>query len=242
MRERRFLVTEPTHEPLIEIHGAEAHHLLHVLRLRPGDEIVLFDGRGRHFRAVITRCESSFAVVEKLGPLPPVESVLDIQLGVAIPKGDRMSLIVRMLTELGVNRLIPLVTERTLVKSPQAARDKTKRWNRVAVEACKQSARSRIPEVAEPVSFEDLLHTTLPPARILVCPAETSLPQRARPASCLVLIGPEGGWTEHEVDKAIHHGFRKLGLGPRTLRVETAAAAAASILQWEWGDFRGREE
>jgi 16S rRNA (uracil1498-N3)-methyltransferase len=238
MRERRFLVPEIARSLNIELQGDEAHHLLHVLRLRKGDEITLFDGDGRHFRAVITCCRETSVDVERREALPSNESHLDLQIAVAIPKGDKMATLIRMLTELGVHRLIPLVTERTVVGSPSSNRKRLPRWKRIAMEACKQSGRSRIPKMDEPSSFEDLLNGELPIDRLLLCPQGDDLPRAARSQSCLALVGPEGGWTRDEMERANEKGFRRFGLGRRILRTETAATATAAILQERWGDLK----
>jgi 16S rRNA (uracil1498-N3)-methyltransferase len=237
MRERRFLVPEIARTPEIEIRGDEAHHLLHVLRLGEGDEIVLFDGHGRDFRAVITRCHKESAHVRRLEPLPSPESPLEIRVAVAVPKGDKMALIIRMLTELGVHSLTPMVSERTVVHSLTAIRKKLPRWKRIAVEACKQSGRSQAPQLEEPLAFEELLEGKLPPDRLLVCPAGDPLPTSPRSETCLALIGPEGGWTRDETAQAQDKGFLTLGLGHRILRTETAAVTTAAILQEKWGDL-----
>jgi 16S rRNA (uracil1498-N3)-methyltransferase len=156
----------------------------------------------------------------------------------AVPKGDKSAIIIRMLTELGIHSLVPLVSERTVVHSLTAIRKKLPRWKRIAVEACKQSGRSRAPQLEEPVVFEELLESKLPPDRLLVCPGGDLLPKAPRSERCLALIGPEGGWTRDEMARAQKKGLRKLGLGHRILRTETAAVATAAILQERWGDLR----
>lgn len=238
MRERRFFVPHLVDPNEVEIRGPEAHHLLHVLRLGPGDQIVVFDGRGRHFRAILTSVANDHAIAQKLEELPPSESPLELTLAVSIPKGDRMGLIIRMLTELGVARVVPLITDRTVGGRAAGAKEKTERWRRIASEACKQSGRSRLPEINSPTSFSGLSGLDLPETRILVSPngerALTASPQ----SPCVALIGPEGGWSKDEAEWATSNGFRELSLGPRTLRTETAAVTVASILQWEYGDLK----
>lgn len=237
MRERRFLAPDIARAAEIEIRGEEAHHLLHVLRLREGDEIIVFDGDGRHYRAVITRCGRESADVRKLGPLPSNESPLDLWVAVAIPKGDKMAVIIRMLTELGVHRLLPLVSERSVVHSIFTSRKKLPRWKRIAVEACKQSGRSRAAQLEEPLLFGGLLEKELPSDRFLVCPGGDSLPRAPRSRSCLIVVGPEGGWTRDEMARAQQRGFGTLGLGNRILRTETAAVTTTAMVQDRWGDL-----
>ncbi len=234
MRERRFLVQDLAGGPVVRIGGDEAHHLLHVLRLRPGDEVVLFDGAGEQYRAVVTCCERETATARKLEALPLHESPLELVMAVAIPKSDKMILIVQKLTELGTDRMIPLLSQRTDVGAKARLSEKMARWRRVALEACKQSGRARLPRIEEPIRFEELLAQELPPQRLLVCPGGGGgLGNEPSPCSCIAAVGPEGGWTDGEVSAATDKGFKKIGLGPWTLRTETAAIAAAAILMWE---------
>jgi 16S rRNA (uracil1498-N3)-methyltransferase len=242
MRERRFFVPDLRGGLEVEIRGQEAHHLFHVLRLGPEDEIVVFDGQGRHFRAVITRANAKLAAARKLEELPSSESLLEITLAVAVPKGDKMTLIVRMLTELGVFRVIPLMTERTVFSSATAVTDKVERWRRIVLEACKQSGRSRMTEIESPISFPEFSKIDIPDRRFMITPTGTPTLVPLSTSPCIALIGPEGGWSNEEVEWATAKGFQKLGLGPRTLRTETAAVTVASVLQWELGDLKDRTQ
>lgn len=236
--ERRFLVPELEAASEVRISGAEAHHLLHVLRLGPGDEVILFDGRGHAVRAAVVRSERAAAVARVLEEQPSRESLLGLSLAVAVPKGDTMAAVVQKLTELGITQVIPLLSRRTLLQTARAVRKRLPRWRRIAAEACKQSGRSRIPSVEEPLTLIELLEQELPPIRLLASLRGGPLPACSPDLSCLAMIGPEGGWTEEEESAAAARGFLKLGLGPRTLRAETAAIATAAILQWAWGDLR----
>ena len=231
MRERRFLVPHLPAEGEVVITGTEAHHLLNVLRLRPDDEVVLFDGQGKEFRAVLTRCDKTTAAANLLEPVSSRESALDLTMAVAVPKLDSMARIVQKLTELGVQRIIPLLTDRTTVSAARAA-GQLIRWRRIAEEACKQSGRGRVPRLEEPTSVETLLEIEASGPRLLFTvggPAIRSLPASS---ACLAAVGPEGGWSERELASALAKGFQPVGLGPRTLRTETAALAATAILEW----------
>ena len=235
MRERRFTVPGIPSEGEVEITGNEAHHLLHVLRLKPSDEVVIFDGRGAEYRAQLTRCGNDSATARIVGRSESRESPLDMTLAVAVPKMDSMSRIVQKLTELGARRIIPIVTTRTTVTAPGAARQ-LPRWQRIAAEACKQSGRSMLPTIEAPISFHELLETDLPATRFLLTVGGPSFREQKQRTSSVVAVGPEGGWTAEEISAALARGFARVGLGPRTLRTETAALAAASVLQWLWGD------
>ncbi len=219
----------------VEISGNEAHHLLHVLRLKPADEVVIFDGRGTEYRAQLTRCGEDSATARIVGRSESRESPLHMTLAVAVPKMDSMSRIVQKLTELGAHRIIPIVTARTTVTASGAARQ-LPRWQRIAAEACKQSGRSMMPTIEAPMSFPELLEMDLPGARFLLTVGGPSLREQGQPTSSVVAVGPEGGWTAEEIAAALAKGFAPVGLGPRTLRTETAALAAAAILEWLWGD------
>lgn len=245
MHDRRFLVRELSTEPEVRIRGEEAHHLLQVLRLRPGDDVVVFDGSGEQYRAVLIRCEAKEATARKLEALPFAESPLELTMAVAIPKGDKMSLIVQKLTELGASRIIPLRCKRTHPSSTatSAVSKKLSRWQRVALEACKQSGRLRVPKIEAPIGFQEFLALELPPHRLLTCLDGKRLPGTPpSPRACVAAVGPEGGWTDEETSTALTGGFLTFGMGPSVLRTETAAIAAATILQWEWGDLENRTE
>ncbi len=198
---------------------------------------MVFDGRGGEYVAVISACGKKNATAKVRGLLPSRESPLEITMAVAIPKGDKMSGIVRMLTELGVDRIVPITSSRSISNDAAGARERVTRWKRVCLEACKQSGRCLIPTIDNPLGFDELLHVDLPVDRYLVCPEGENLPDVSAEASCMALIGPEGGWSSSEIEKATSRGFHRLGLGPRTLRVETAAAATAALLQWRYGDM-----
>jgi 16S rRNA (uracil1498-N3)-methyltransferase len=237
MRERRFLVPELQSEPEPEIRGPEAHHLLHVLRLKAGDEVVLFDGDGHAFRARLTRVDRRRARAERLEPLPGRESPLQLQLAVALPKGDGFSLIVQKATELGARSLIPLLTARTTPANRHALKSRLPRWRRIAVEASKQCGRSVVPAVSDPLRLDELLRRDGPSVRLLLDPEGESLPPfPAPPGACLLAIGPEGGFSPVELEAARACGFHRWRIGPRTLRIETAAIAATALLQSAWGD------
>lgn len=235
-RDRRFLVPELGSKTEIEIRGEEAHHLLHVLRLKSGDEVFLFDGRGLHYRARLTDCGRNWARASLRQPLPSLESQLDLTLAVAIPKAEALALVVEKATELGVTRIVPLLTERTTVQAGRQAPGKLSRWRRIAVEASKQCGRSRVPSIEDVVAFTELVSAERPGAKILASPAGGHLPEKPIEPLGLAAVGPEGGWTDAELALARDHGFHFLCLGPRTLRTETAAVTVVALLQSAWGD------
>lgn len=235
-RTRRFFVADLGSET-VELSPEEAHHLADVLRMSEGMEVRLFDGKGRAASAEIVRIAGGTVTLRVLAASPSRESPLALGVGVAVPKGDRMALVVQKLTELGVQRIVPLLTERGEV-SRSACERSLSRWRRVALEASKQCQRSRIPELDSPRTLDELLGE--PGSLVLLAqpgaaPAPDPLP---RDATVLALVGPEGGWSDDELALAAVRGVQKFGLGPRILRTETAAIATAALLQWIAGDWR----
>jgi 16S rRNA (uracil1498-N3)-methyltransferase len=228
-RERRFLVPNLESDG-VRLSPEEAHHLVHVLRLREGAEVSLFDGKGAAARARVERIAGGAVELRILGHEPSRESPLSLTVAVAPPKGDRMSFLVQKLTELGVTRLVPLEAERG------RPAESLQRWSRIASEACKQSGRSRTPEVAAPRSFEDVLKEE---GNLMAAHPGAPPLSAPRAGAIFTLIGPEGGWSEREIALAAARGVTLFGLGPRTLRTETAALAAATLLQYLAGDLSG---
>ena len=226
-RERRFHVEDLERETL-ELSPEEAHHLIHVLRLREGAEVSLFDGRGVAARAEVYRIAGREVELRVLGPEPSRESPLALTLAVSPPKGDRASFLVEKLTELGVTRVVPLLSERG------RSAGSLERWRRIAVESCKQSGRSRVPAIESPRSVASVLEEPGP-----VMAAHPGAPPLAGAGmeNVVALVGPEGGWSESELSLFASRGARLFGLGPRTLRTETAAIATATLVQYLAGDL-----
>lgn len=207
--------------------GQEARHLGQVMRAKSGDEVVLFDGSGAEFRALVRsvrRDEVELEITERLEI--EREAAGKLTLAVALPKGDRQRWLVEKCTELGVAALIPLQTARSVAQPTDNA---IERLRRAVIEASKQCGRNRLMEIAPPRQFTDLIQQGGAHLRLLADPSGASLPSRTE-APTLVTIGPEGGFTPEEVAVAQDHGWRIVTLGSRLLRVETAAIAVASAL------------
>ena len=232
-RERRFLV-DHLNAPSVELTGDEAHHLIHVLRLSTGDEVALFDGRGTAQSARVTSIDTDKVELELGDPLPAHESPIALTLAVAVPKGEKMSLIVQKVTELGVAAVQPLITDRGEVGEDWIQK-RLERWRRIALEAAKQSARSRVPRIETPKPFDDLdimKHDTW-----LLRPGAPPLRETPSMNQPIIAIGPEGGWSTRELALAHERAVLELSLGPRTLRTETAAITATAVIQWLSGDL-----
>lgn len=240
-RERRFLV-DPSDlgEGTATIRGVELHHLARVLRLAAGDDVSVFDGRGRGFRGLLESVGPAQAVVRlRAAEDPGVEPSLRVDLYQAIPHGDRMDWIVEKATEVGAARIVPIVGERGVVR-PRAGRSgRAVRWRRIAESAAKQSGRLVVPGVEDPLPFEEALAAPgagpagPAGARWILQPGAPALAGRVPPGpggTVALLVGPEGGWSTAEVGAAAAAGWLPSGLGARILRADTAGIAALSLL------------
>lgn len=219
-----------------------ARHVAQVLRLRPGDTLVLFDGRGGEVDAEIERVAGA-AVTVRTGARREREreSPLAVTLGLAVARGERMDVAVQKAAELGVQRIVPLLTRHGVVRlAGDRAERRAAHWRAVVAHACEQCGRNRLPEVAAVTPVAALLEDAPGSggAWLLDPDAGTPLAGLPRPAGALtLLVGPEGGWHEHEVAAAGRAGWTRASLGPRVLRTETAAIAALAAAQVLWGDL-----
>lgn len=228
----RFFVNHPIKDKQVELDGSEAHHLLHVMRAEIGQQVVLLDGSGFEYQALVTQRARGTAQLEIIGRVErDRELSLTLVVGVALPKGDRQRWLVEKLVEMGVTRFQPLTTERTV---SQPSSRSLVRLRRTVVEASKQCGRTMMMEICEAESLQNFLDGAPEHAlRIIAHPHEsptsTTLKQRllqqADKQPVFVAIGPEGGFTDLEWQKACHAGWQTIDLGPRILRVETAALA-----------------
>jgi 16S rRNA (uracil1498-N3)-methyltransferase len=223
--------------------GTAAHHLGRVLRAAVGDLVQAVDARGELLSVRLTGIAARRAEGLIVGRTTlDTESPLQLTLAQAIPKGDKMEHIIRMTTELGVTRVIPLMTARTVVRlEPARWGSRIGRWQRVAREAAQQSGRAAVPEIAPPRE----IGAWRPDDRdgLLICFWEeerrglaTLLPTGPCPRATVV-VGPEGGLTAEEVRGLTDAGALVAGLGPRLLRTETAGAVAVALLQARYGDL-----
>jgi len=213
--------------------GAEAQHLARVMRAQVGDEVILFDGGGDEFTGRITAISKS-AVDLEITERRSLDRELPHQLtlAVALPKGDRQKVLVEKLTELGVTRLIPLITQRGVAQPVESALD---RLSRSVIEASKQCGRNRLMEIAAPVDVAQLAEAA--PSAVLRLVAHPDGERLAElggaSGDILAAVGPEGGFTDAEVSALERAGWRRVALGPRILRIETAAMALAA-----WASLR----
>ena len=240
---RCYLPQAPFSTGVLEVQGEEARHALRVMRMRVGDTCEVFDGAGQAARAVVVGvCGHSSMTLQVQHMLPPMPPVAGITLALAIPKGSNMDLIVQKAVEMGVSRIIPLLTERTIVriKATEAA-DKAEKWNRTVLEACKQCGVNHLPVVEEPQSYKQFLQRAdLPALRVQCAIVPHAQPIRqvmesgraAGHTSCVLLVGPEGDFSPAEYAAGEAAGFIPTGLGPIILRVETAVFMAVAAARY----------
>lgn len=222
----------------VELDGPEAHHLLHVLRAKVGDRIGLFNGEGAEALAEIVSIRKRSAELRLLETRSVPAEPRTLTIATAMPKGDRARWLVEKSTELGVSRLIPLRTQRSVVEPGESKMDKL---DQAVIAACKQCVRSRLMTISPLITFSKLLkdlttdHTSAPRLMIAHPNAPVSVSDALNQSdeqSTLMLIGPEGGFTDDEFAEAIAAGATPINLGPHILRIETAALAVAAAWQF----------
>lgn len=234
----RYFTESPIDGSTVRLEGPEAHHLAHVMRVKPGQQVVVFDGSGREFDALVTKV-ARVSIELEVVDARQVDRELrqELTLGVALPKGDRQRWLVEKAVELGVSRLTPLVVARGVAPPAERSLD---RLRRAVIEASKQCGRNRLMAIEEPRRWETYLTEAPSTAhRLIAHPSGTPFtpPPPDQPiAAWHVAVGPEGGFTDDEVSLAARHGWQSVSLGPRILRIETAALYLASLVA-----FSGQE-
>lgn len=254
MTRRRFFAPPERFAPdgsTVMLAADEAKHLRDVLRLGRGAEVSVFDGEGREFHCVVEetlRESATLKVCREVEPQRP-ESMLRLTLAVALLKGEKFDWVVQKATELGATRIIPLVTKLADVRlrdEADAAR-RTARFLRIALEACKQSGRARLPQVDAPLAFKELVESASSESeewRVMFAErdgrglGETVETLAVRPRGVTAMVGSEGGWTDEEIAHARAAGWSVVTLGGRTLRAETAAITITALLQYLFGDVK----
>jgi 16S rRNA (uracil1498-N3)-methyltransferase len=235
----------------VSIRGTDVWHITKVLRLSQGHEVIVFDGTGREYRVVLgkqRRQEILGTVVEQWQQQS--ESPLKLTLVQGIPKSNKMDLIVQKTTELGVNEIIPLHTERSIwkIKQTQSAKvhQRLERWSRIAIEAAKQSCRTAIPLIRPVMTVDEFVtQTPVVDLKLLLWEEEQQATLKqvlgnvsTSVQSAVIVIGPEGGFTPEEAGQLQTQGYQLVSLGQRILRTETAGIVVLGILQYEYGDYQ----
>jgi 16S rRNA (uracil1498-N3)-methyltransferase len=228
----RYFSDEPLTGNSVTLRGSEAHHLLHVMRAAPGTEVLVFDGRGGQWLGAVSglrRAEMEITLLEH----QPVERELaqPLTLAVALPKGDRQRWLVEKSVELGVTHWIPLTTAR----SAQATAEPSAKLMRYVIEASKQCGRNRLMQITPSQSWADLVSSQTAGLRLVAHPGGSadSYVIQQNPQPVCIAIGPEGGFTDSEIDLARSAGWQVMDLGERILRIETAALVA--VARWATG-------
>ncbi len=234
------------------IAGNDAHHIADVLRLVPGEPIVVCDGEGYEYQGDIVKCgrdevTARITLVLKSQAEPPARVIL----AQGVPKkAEALELVIQKATELGVSRLVPLVTERTVARPKEdKLKNRWTRWNRIALEAAKQCRRAKVPVVDLPMTLGEFLDS-IPRDALCIIPYEMEKSVGIREVlqwelekhysrTVVILIGPEGGFSAREVDEARRSGAVPVSMGPRILRTETAGITALGIVLYELGDLGG---
>ncbi|MDD5383148.1 MAG: 16S rRNA (uracil(1498)-N(3))-methyltransferase [Candidatus Margulisbacteria bacterium] len=234
----RFFVAQ---EQIPVITGADVHHIRDVLRLKIGDKLELSDGAGKIYEARISQIKKTEIICGIIAShQAESEPLAKVTLAQALPKGQKMDFVIEKGVELGVDRIIPVVTERTIGKKA-----KLDRWRKLAKEAAEQSGRAIIPEISPPASFDEVLKMQ-PDFDLALIPWElekdnslkeilSSSKAQNTNYKILILIGPEGGFSHQEIDQAKAAGFQSVSLGKRILRTETAGLAALAAIIYELG-------
>ncbi len=232
------LALEPGHQ--ITLVGRTGHYLSRVLRVTAGQVIVVFNGDGRDYVAEVIRPGRNELILSVTSSLPAVpESRLDITVVQAISRGERMDQTLQKCTELGVNAFQPMFSERVEVRlKAEKLAGRLDHWRAVVVSACEQSGRAVVPEVREPLVLRDWLVAGDATTRLVLAPgAESPLARLNLPQQLQLVIGPEGGFSDAELDLMGARGVQAVSLGPRVLRTETAAPAAVAVAQALAGDL-----
>jgi 16S rRNA (uracil1498-N3)-methyltransferase len=236
----RFFAPDLSPDREFVLPADEAHHLTRVLRARAGDEIAVFDGRGREYRARIESAARDRVLLRTLEPLPvPAPPRVAVTLVQAVLKGRSMDDVVRDATMMGVTSIVPVLTEHTDVKPAVVMREGSlERWERIALASVKQCRRATVPAIAPPRAFSDALAALNAPVKLLL--AEPSLAVHTRsfreafageiPDRVELMIGPEGGWSPREVDAAVAAGCLPVSLGTFTIRAESMPVAALGAI------------
>jgi 16S rRNA (uracil1498-N3)-methyltransferase len=244
----RYFFIEPAAllNPTVTIDGSEVRHIKKVLRLKPGDPIRLFDGQGFEYEAIIRRFAADRVELNIIRKFPGAkESPVQIAVAQALLKEKKMDRLLRHLCELGLTQWIPFICERSIPKPGEKRTPaRMERWSKIIKESAKQCRRARLPEINRTLTFEEVLNYGRCCDLMVVFYENESdslnsiiLGTARQPQKILMIMGPEGGFSDQEITKARAAGCLVAGLGPRILRAETATIAAITLVQYLFGDM-----
>lgn len=242
---RFFIRKDQLQFPFAVLSGEEHHHLRTVSRIRTKDQVWLFDEHGTSYRArvdEISRTSTHLFILEKKKEKIPKTR---ITLAQALLKVKKMDLIVQKLTELGVTTFIPMITSRTVIKIDERAEKKQTRWEKIVIEAAKQCGRSLLPDIQPPLHLESVINDRKETEKLFLSDKaerylkeillfQPSIEASFPPSSVIILVGPEGGWTEEEETAILKRDFKAVNLGQSTLRSETAAIVSTAMINHFW--------
>lgn len=242
MRIPRFYCPVALQAPsTLELPDRTYHHAIQVLRLKVGEPLILFNGQtATDYLAVLETITKRSALV-RIESYTAIqrESPFALTLALAIIKPDKMDFALQKAVELGVTAVQPLLTERSVIRVLKDKQDKKlQHWEGILIAACEQSGRTQIPELKQPLTLEEYLNQPALGTRIILSPtAQQALGNTLKTAGIEMMIGPEGGFTEEELEQCIHAEVQAFSLGPRILRAETACMSALTLLQYHYGDL-----
>ncbi len=242
----RFYVPNPSvQDELLKIEGEEVKHIRKVLRLKAGDKIVVFNGLGKEYEGTILEEKPSSVLVKVQNIFfPQKDSPLEVTLAQSLLKGERMDFLIQKATELGVKEIIPFFSSRSVPLLETSRRlQRHRRWERIAVEASKQCGRGVVPKIESLKDYSEMLQIASPDGLRLILwerdgiKLKEVLETSEGRVKIFFVVGPEGGFSQEEVDEAEKSGFIPVILGRRVLRAETASLCLLSILQYQRGDI-----
>ena len=239
-----FVDKENINDSKVIITGDDIKHIVKVLRKGVGDILKVSDGQGLEYEVKISHLEKEKVYADIIQKSQVEIQALEVTLYQALPKSDKMDSIIQKCTELGIAKIAPYVSEHTIVTVDKGKSDKkVERWRKVALEACKQSGRSIVPEIANVHTFDNVLNEMRGYDLNIFAYEKGNysikklLKENAESKRISVVVGPEGGFSEEEARKIIGNGAKAVGLGPRILRTETAGMAVLCIIMYELGDM-----
>jgi 16S rRNA (uracil1498-N3)-methyltransferase len=244
---RFFIKKSDIQSSTLLLYGDEHHHLSRVARIKPGEEAWLFDEQGTNYLAKVEEIKKDMTRLSILQILDKNKPKIKITLAQALLKSKKMDIIIQKSTELAVTNIIPVVTARTIVKVKEKIRKKIERWKKIALEAAKQSQRSFLPSILPPMSIEKLIERRREEKKLLLSEnrgrylrdilienSGSELKMQEPASSVLILVGPEGGWTDEEEKYILNHGYEAVSLGGQILRAETAALCSLALISHFW--------
>lgn len=243
---RFFIDTEKPLSTYAVLKGEEHHHLKNVARIKQGERVWLIDGAGKSYAARVDRIEKSQTHLTILGEMSKADPKVKVTLAQALIKMKNFELILQKATELGVHGFLPVIAARSFIRIDDMLHKKAARWYKIARESTKQSGVAQVPAILQPRTLNDMLRERkdetkiflsesggMPLRQLLVPQKKENLPGHY-PSSLLILVGPEGGWTEAEEEDIVSHGFEAVSLGRQILRTETAAISSLALVNHFW--------